>query len=120
MADLAVRLLNVSYSSGGKQILSGLNICFRPGSFNVVLGPNGAGKSTLMRIAAGRFAPSSGKVLYGDLPAMSLDATWLAQRRAFLSANRTILSVASGGCGVDGSVSALSRRTIQSGQGDCL
>jgi iron complex transport system ATP-binding protein len=85
MADLAVRLLNVSYSSGGKQILSDLDICFRPGLFNVVLGPNGAGKSTLMRIAAGRFAPSSGKVLYGDLSALSLDATWLARRRAFLS-----------------------------------
>jgi iron complex transport system ATP-binding protein len=85
MADLAVRLLNVSYASNGTQILSGIDLCFRPGLFNVVLGPNGAGKSTLIRIAAGSFAPSSGKVLYGDIPALSFDATTLARRRAVLS-----------------------------------
>ena len=85
MADSTIRLRNVSYAAGGAQILADIDVEFRPGRFNVILGPNGAGKSTLMRIAAGRLAPSSGEVLYGETPVASLDATTLARRRAVLS-----------------------------------
>jgi iron complex transport system ATP-binding protein len=85
MADSTIRLRNVSYAVGGAQILADIDVEFRPGRFNVILGPNGAGKSTLMRIAAGRLAPSSGEVLYGETPVASLDATTLARRRAVLS-----------------------------------
>ena len=87
MADGAIRLRSVSYAVGSAQILSGIDIGFQPRRFNVLLGPNGAGKSTLMRIAAGRLKPSTGEVLYGDVPVASLDATALARRRAVLSQN---------------------------------
>jgi iron complex transport system ATP-binding protein len=85
MADADIRLRGVSYAAGGTQILSAIDLGFRPHRFNVLLGPNGAGKSTLMRIAAGRLTPSTGQVLYGDAPVASLDAAALARRRAVLS-----------------------------------
>jgi iron complex transport system ATP-binding protein len=87
MADLVVRLRDVSYAVGAARILENIDLEFAPGCFNVVLGANGAGKSTLMRIAAGRLTPSSGDVLYGDAPVASLDAAALARRRAVLSQN---------------------------------
>jgi iron complex transport system ATP-binding protein len=85
MADQTIRLRDVSYAAGGATILAGIDLAFAPGRFNVVLGPNGAGKSTLMRIAAGRLAPSTGEVRYGEMPVASLDAATLARRRAFLA-----------------------------------
>jgi iron complex transport system ATP-binding protein len=87
MAEPVIRLREVSYAVGHAQILAHVGIEFQPGRFNVILGPNGAGKSTLMRIAAGRLAPSSGEVLYGEWPVAALDATMLARRRAVLSQN---------------------------------
>ncbi|HTW35278.1 MAG TPA: ATP-binding cassette domain-containing protein [Rhizomicrobium sp.] len=87
MADAAVRIRDVSYAAGSVQILSAIALDFQPGRFNVVLGPNGAGKSTLMRIAAGRLAPTSGDVLYGETSVAAFDMTALARRRAFLSQN---------------------------------
>jgi iron complex transport system ATP-binding protein len=85
MADGGVALRGVSYAAGDARILSDVDLRFRRGRFNVILGPNGAGKSTLMRIAAGRLAPSSGEVLYGDVSVSCLDAVVLARRRAVLS-----------------------------------
>ncbi len=87
MADAAVRIRDVSYAVGDAHILTGIDLGFAPGRFNVILGPNGAGKSTLMRIAAGRLAPSLGEILYGDTPVAAMDATALARRRAVLSQN---------------------------------
>src|SRR5580700_5530446 len=85
MADSTIRLRNVSYAAAGAQILADIDLDFQPGRFNVILGPNGAGKSTLMRIAAGRLAPTSGEILYGDTQVAALDAAKLARRRAVLS-----------------------------------
>jgi ABC-type glutathione transport system ATPase component len=45
--------LSKQVSSGGKKILSNINLSFYPGAKIGVLGNNGSGKSTLMRIMAG-------------------------------------------------------------------
>src|SRR5262245_18070166 len=80
-----VAMQDVSFAAAGTQILRGVSLHFAPNGMNVILGPYGAGKSTLMRIAAGRLAPTDGRVTYDGADVRELDARRLALRRAFLS-----------------------------------
>ena len=58
-ADLAVRL-------GGRDVLNGVTLEFRPGEVTAVVGPNGAGKSTLLNCLAGLRKPDKGEVSLGE------------------------------------------------------
>lgn len=55
--------LSFSYIDGGRQVISGLNFDFKPGTLTTILGPTGAGKSTLVRIVISLLSPESGRVL---------------------------------------------------------
>ena len=55
--------LSFSYIDGGRQVISGLNFDFKPGTLTTILGPTGAGKSTLVRIVMSLLSPESGRVL---------------------------------------------------------
>ncbi|MDH4023041.1 MAG: Fe-S cluster assembly ATPase SufC [Gammaproteobacteria bacterium] len=39
---------------GGKEILTGLDLCVRAGEVHAIMGPNGSGKSTLAHVLSGR------------------------------------------------------------------
>ncbi|HGY10194.1 MAG TPA: ABC transporter ATP-binding protein [Oceanithermus profundus] len=60
--------------------LETLSLEIGPGAVALV-GPNGAGKSTLLGLAAGRLAPSRGRVLLSGHPARSVAAS---RRRAYV------------------------------------
>ena len=47
----------------GRRVLSGLDLCLRPGQLTAVIGPNGEGKSTLLRCINGLNKPTSGEVI---------------------------------------------------------
>ena len=80
-----VEMQDVSYTSGGCRILTGISASFRENRFNVILGPNGAGKSTLLKIATGLIPPTTGVVLYDGLRLSNFPEEVLARRRAVLS-----------------------------------
>ncbi len=61
-----IKLINVSFSYGEKNVLEDINLVFDKG-VTVVLGPNGSGKTTLLKVAAGLYKPSRGKVLIGGV-----------------------------------------------------
>lgn len=61
---LPLRLIDVSYEAGGKQLLNRVTLTIDAGPRTIVLGPNGAGKSILMRICHGLLQPTSGQVLF--------------------------------------------------------
>jgi len=42
------------------------SVAFAPRGVHCLIGPNGAGKSSFFNLLIGRFAPSSGRVLWGD------------------------------------------------------
>ena len=63
----SLRFLEVSRNFGRRRALNRVTLAAEAGTITALLGPNGAGKSTLLAIAATLLAPSSGRVLYGDV-----------------------------------------------------
>ncbi len=66
---LPLRLEQVAFSAGGREIISPLSLDIGAGSSTVILGANGAGKSVLMRLMHGLLAPTSGRVAWSDADA---------------------------------------------------
>ncbi len=58
-----LRIKNLSYGIGGKELFSGVNININPGKKVALVGPNGAGKTTLMRIVTGELDDYQGSLL---------------------------------------------------------
>ncbi|MFM9195279.1 MAG: ABC-F family ATP-binding cassette domain-containing protein, partial [Planctomycetia bacterium] len=56
---------NVSFSYGGRPILSGFSTTILRGDKVGIIGPNGAGKTTLLRLLLGQLAPEAGSVRLG-------------------------------------------------------
>ncbi|HSB44653.1 MAG TPA: ABC-F family ATP-binding cassette domain-containing protein [Nitrospira sp.] len=56
----------LSFSLGGKPIVSGLDLRLGPGQRLGLLGPNGSGKTTLLKLLAGQLKPDSGSVMHAD------------------------------------------------------
>ena len=59
-----LRLNDIRYSAGKKEILKGVSMTVKAGSAATIMGPNGAGKTTLMRTSVGLLEPSGGKVTF--------------------------------------------------------
>ncbi len=72
------------YGTLDPYLMEGASASFAPGSCTVVTGPSGTGKSTLLKLAAGVFAPSRGRVLVDGQevsgPAIGLAAVFQSDR----------------------------------------
>jgi iron complex transport system ATP-binding protein len=107
----------VSYRSGGRRLVDGIDLSIASGSFTIVIGPNGAGKSTLLRILCGELAPTQGEVRLDGHLLRSLPPWRLAHSRAVmpqasdLSFPFTVFEVAC--LGVEGVGKGLSRSDRQ-------
>lgn len=62
--DVRIRGLGFSYTSasGITDVLRGLDVTVRSGSFHALVGPSGCGKSTLLKVVAGLEEPATGSV----------------------------------------------------------
>ncbi|AKK11667.1 heme ABC transporter ATP-binding protein [Corynebacterium uterequi] len=69
---------------GGRTIIAGMNVEFRPGEMTALVGPNGAGKSTLFSVLSGDQPATSGEVTLDGRDVRSYKAKELATRRAVL------------------------------------
>jgi len=58
-----IELQSVTKKFGNFAAVDGLSLIVKPGEFFGFLGPNGAGKTTTIKMIAGLFTPSSGKIL---------------------------------------------------------
>ena len=61
---MAISAQDVGYSVGKKQLLSNISLKVIPGEILAIAGPNGAGKSTFLKLLAGDFRPSTGRIFY--------------------------------------------------------
>ena len=63
MTKTNIRLDNLSFSYGQKDILKMLSASLATGEFICLLGPNGAGKTTLAQLIAGDLSPTQGRIV---------------------------------------------------------
>ncbi|MBB6467900.1 branched-chain amino acid transport system ATP-binding protein [Aminobacter lissarensis] len=59
---------------GGLRAVDSVDFSLEPGEIRAVIGPNGAGKTTFVSLVCGRYAPSSGRIVFDgeditDMPA---------------------------------------------------
>ncbi|MGF7179134.1 peptidase domain-containing ABC transporter [Tunturiibacter psychrotolerans] len=62
--DVAVEKVNFRYTDQGPLVLQDVSFSVPRGSRVALVGPSGCGKSTLVRLIAGLYNPSDGKILY--------------------------------------------------------
>jgi NitT/TauT family transport system ATP-binding protein len=58
----------VTLQLGGKTIIENLSLGVRPGEFLCIVGASGCGKTTALRLAAGLYQPTGGKVNFDGQP----------------------------------------------------
>lgn len=63
-----VDAVDVTYRSGGRQILAELSLTVEPGELLAIAGGSGAGKTTLLDVLAGQRRPSGGQIRFDGLP----------------------------------------------------
>ncbi len=84
-ATLEVRDLHAS--TGGKEILQGVDLTVRQGEVHALMGPNGSGKSTLAGVIMGKpgYEVTKGEVLFSGESVLGLTPDERARRGLFLA-----------------------------------
>ena len=60
--NMAVNVINLSYSYGTRPVLKNLTFSVPKGDFFIIIGPNGSGKTTLMKVISGILKPQKGRL----------------------------------------------------------
>jgi iron complex transport system ATP-binding protein len=81
----------VSVRAGGKTLLDAVTLAFSPDRCTAIVGPNAAGKTTLLRLLCGELQPRSGAVRLKGRDVASYAPRALAEHRAVLSQNVTVV-----------------------------
>ena len=68
-----LKLRNVAYQAGQKQILQNVSFEVEEGAFLTLIGPSGAGKSTILKLIAKLINPTSGKIFFREKDIMKID-----------------------------------------------
>lgn len=62
MCESVIRLKNINFSYGNRQILKNVHLDIKRGMFMGLVGPNGGGKTTLIKIILGLLKPDKGSI----------------------------------------------------------
>lgn len=81
---MSIKVENLCFSYGERQVLKDISFSAEYGSFLSVLGPNGVGKSTLFRCMLGLLAPSSGTVNIDGDNISTMSAAQLSKHIAYI------------------------------------
>jgi iron complex transport system ATP-binding protein len=82
-----LKLENISFSVGKKNLLQNVSANFETGKMNLIVGPNGAGKSTLIKLVSGQLTATRGEIYFGLNELSQLSIQQLSKIRAVLSQN---------------------------------
>ena len=82
--ETLIECRDVSFSYGGEDILTDINLNLGKGNMLGILGANGAGKSTLLKIITGILKAQNGDVLFKNKPLLSLDRREIAKKIAYI------------------------------------
>lgn len=81
---MSIRVNNLSFSYGQKNVLHDISFSVEKGEFLSVLGPNGAGKSTLLRCILGLLHGCSGEVLVNERNIKGFSAREASKQIAYI------------------------------------
>ncbi|BEH11070.1 MULTISPECIES: ABC transporter ATP-binding protein [Geobacter] len=79
--EQGIRMDKVSYSVGGRTILTEFDLFFAPGVNRTILGRSGAGKTTILRLMLGLIRPQAGTISIDGIPIGSLSESELIRLR---------------------------------------
>ena len=71
-----IRLQDVKFSYKEKEVLHGINMEIKQGSFAAIVGPSGSGKSTVARLIDSLWDVDSGAITYGGVNIKELPLDW--------------------------------------------
>ena len=82
-----LEIKDLHVSTGGKEIVKGVDLSLPAGEVHAIMGPNGSGKSTLCYALAGRegYAATRGKVLFEGRDLMAMAPEERAREGVFLA-----------------------------------
>ena len=83
--DNGIELQNVHFAYKEKEVLHGVDLTIRPGTFNALVGPSGSGKSTIAKLIASFWDPTEGKILIGGVDERDLALAEYNKRIAYVS-----------------------------------
>lgn len=84
-SSLELQDIHFTYEGGNTEVLKGISLTIGSGSHIAIVGENGAGKSTLIRVLAGLYEPSAGRVLLDGQDLRSLGAASWHRHLAVMS-----------------------------------
>jgi ATP-binding cassette, subfamily B, bacterial len=74
--------VSFAYPLSDSTVLSEINLMLPAGSAVAIVGENGAGKTTLIKLLAGMYQPTDGRILLDDTPLTDIDPTVWRTRMA--------------------------------------
>ncbi|MEW6072861.1 MAG: ABC transporter ATP-binding protein [Planctomycetota bacterium] len=84
MNETVLEARGLGFAVRGKELVAGVDLALRAGSYTAILGPNGAGKSTLLRLFCGVLAATQGAVRLEGEPIERLSRVRIARRLSYL------------------------------------
>ncbi|MBR5095249.1 MAG: NHLP bacteriocin export ABC transporter permease/ATPase subunit [Oscillospiraceae bacterium] len=71
--EITLKDVRFAYEEGGRNILDGISVTFKPGEYVGIVGSSGCGKSTLLKLLLGFETPKSGTICYDGKDLKTLD-----------------------------------------------
>ncbi|MEG0618931.1 MAG: ATP-binding cassette domain-containing protein [Erysipelotrichaceae bacterium] len=90
--SLCFNEVSFKYNEFGKEILSEINFDIKCGEIKAIVGESGSGKTTLVKLLAGLYSPSNGKILFNGVDIQSLNKDDLYQQISIIAQNPIYLN----------------------------
>lgn len=85
LQTLRFRQVSFQYQSSLNQVLADVNIEAKSGETIALVGPSGSGKSTVVKLIGGLYGPTSGQILFNDIPNDRIDFDQFRQKIGLVS-----------------------------------
>ncbi len=92
LADKDITLKNLSFAYHEKQILNNVNFTIPKGKVTAIVGVSGAGKTTILNLLERFYAPTSGEILFGDIPITDIHLNEWRSVFGYIQQNSPLLS----------------------------
>lgn len=89
-ADYPIKIQNLGWKFGDRQILKDINLTIKKGYFYSIIGPNGSGKTTLLRNIAKSLEPTPKSVFVDNIDVTKLSRRNMAKKLSVVPQNTNI------------------------------